>query len=215
MVAASLRQPVTARSVYRKSSDGADWGVFRAARRTSTRSGAVGVGVPDGTPLVGTLDSPLSTRDARAEDRFTITVHSPSQYEGAVLEGTVSTVNASGRIRGRAEMALAFERIRLRNAGTYPFSGVIDEIRTADGDAIRVDSAGGIEGDSQTGRTVQRGAIGAGLGALIGAVAGGGQGAAIGAAIGAAGGAGTVVVQGRDQLDLPRGTEITITSGTP
>jgi hypothetical protein len=112
-------------------------------------------------------------------------------------------------------MALSFERIRMRNGRTYPFSGVIDGVRTADGDTIRVDSEGAVEGDSQTTRTVQRGAIGAGIGAVIGAITGGGQGAAIGAAIGAGGGAGTVMIQGRDQLDLPRGTEVTITSGTP
>jgi len=35
------------------------------------------------------------------------------------------------------------------------------------------------------------------------------------AAIGAGGGAGTVIVQGRDRLDLPRGTELTITSSVP
>jgi hypothetical protein len=45
---------------------------------------------------------------------------------------------------------------------------------------------------------------------VIGAITGGGH----GAAIGAGGGAGTVIVQGRDQLDLPPGTELTITSGT-
>ena len=212
----SLRQPVAVQSFYRKSSDTAEWGVFSTTRRASTRAGAAtdDFGVPDGTRLVGTLDTALSTRDAHAEDRFTITTHSPSQYEGAVIEGTISNVNASGRISGRADMALNFDRIRMRNGRTYPFTGVIDGVRTADGDTIRVDSAGGVEGDSQTGRTVQRGAIGAGIGAVIGAITGGGQGAAIGAAIGAGGGAGTVIVQGRDQLDLPRGTELTITSGT-
>ena len=69
--------------------------------------------------------------------------------------------------------------------------------------------------DSQTQKTVERAAIGAALGAVIGAVAGGGKGAAIGAVIGAGGGAGTVIVEGRDRLDLPRGTELTITSGDP
>ncbi|HEY7450200.1 MAG TPA: hypothetical protein VH702_18735, partial [Vicinamibacterales bacterium] len=40
------------------------------------------------------------------------------------------------------------------------------------------------------------------------------EGAVIGAVIGA-GGAGTVILEGRDQLDLPRGTELTIISSTP
>lgn len=59
---------------------------------------------------------------------------------------------------------------------------------------------------------MQRGTIGAALGAIIGAIASGGKGAAVGAVIGASGGAGTVIAQGRDQLDLQRGTEVTITS---
>ena len=58
--------------------------------------------MPTGTRLVATLDDALSTRDARAEDRSTITTRSPSQYEGAVIEGIVSSVNASGRLSGRA-----------------------------------------------------------------------------------------------------------------
>jgi hypothetical protein len=164
---------------------------------------------------VATLDQALSTRNAHAEDRFTITTRSPSQYEGAVIEGTISSVNASGRVSGRADMALNFESIRMRNGRTYPFAGVIENVRTANGETISVNSEGTVEENSQTEKTVQRSAIGAALGAIIGAISGGGQGAAIGAAIGAGGGAGTVIVQGRDQLDLPRGTELTIASRLP
>ena len=78
-----------------------------------------------------------------------------------------------------------------------------------------MDNVGTVEDPSQTGKTVQRGAIGAALGAIIGAITGGGKGAVIGGAIGAGAGAGTVIAQGRDQLDLPRGTELTITSIVP
>lgn len=62
---------------------------------------------------------------------------------------------------------------------------------------------------------VQRTAIGTAIGAIIGAIAGGGKGAAIGAIIGAAGGAGSVYVQGKDNLDLPSGTELTIRASAP
>lgn len=208
-----LRQPLTVQSFYRRSSDEARWDIYSTTQRAPSRSDAGGeVGVPDGTRLVATLDSALSTRDAHAEDRFTITTRSPSQYEGAVIEGTVSSVNASGQVSGRADMALNFESIRMRNGRTYQFAGVIENVRTPDGETISVDNDGTVEENSQTEKTVQRGAIGAAIGAIIGAITGGGKGAAIGAAIGAAGGAGTVIVQGRDQLDLPRGTELTIMS---
>lgn len=213
----SLRQPVTVQSFYRRSSDLAEWDVYSPTRsaRTQTDSGAGDVGMPTGTRLVATLDDALSTRNAHAEDRFTITARSPSQYEGAVIEGTVLSVNASGRLSGRADMALNFESIRLRNGRTYPFAGVIENLRTADGATIRVDNEGTVEDNSQTEKAIERGAIGAAVGAIIGAITGGGQGAAIGAVIGAGGGAGTVIVQGRDHLDLPRGTELTITSSLP
>ncbi|HYN08867.1 MAG TPA: YMGG-like glycine zipper-containing protein [Vicinamibacterales bacterium] len=212
-----LRQPVTVRSFYRKSSDEAQWDIYSIDQEARSRSDSASVdfGVPSGTRLVATLDTALSTRNAHAEDRFTITTRSPSQYEGAVIEGTVSGVNASGRIGGRADMALNFESIRLRNGRTYQFAGVIDSVRTANGETINVDNAGTVEENSQTEKAVQRGAIGAALGAIIGAISGGGKGAAIGAVIGAGGGAGSVIVQGRDQLDLPRGTELTITSSLP
>jgi hypothetical protein len=210
----SLRQPLTVQSFYRRSSDEARWDIYSTTQGAprQTDSAAGDVGVPNGTRLVATLDNALSTRDAHAEDRFTITTRSPSQYEGAVIEGTVSSVNASGRVSGRADMALNFESIRLRNGRTYQFAGVIENVRAANVETISVDNEGTVEENSQTEKTVQRGAIGAALGAIIGAISGGGRGAAIGAAIGAAGGAGTVIVQGRDQLDLPRGTELTIMS---
>lgn len=212
----NLRQPVTVRSFYRKSSDEAQWDIyFTEGARSQTDPAAVDFGVPNGTRLVATLDNPLSTRSAHAEDRFTITTRSPSQYEGAVIEGTVSSVNASGRVSGRADMALTFESIRMRNGRTYQFAGVIENVRTANGETIRVDNEGTVEDNSQTDKTVQRGAIGAALGAIIGAISGGGKGAAIGAAIGAGGGAGTVILQGRDELDLPGGTELTITASLP
>jgi len=210
------RQPVTVASFYRRSSDQPEWDVYpRAVGTGSTNTPAASLVVPAGTRLVATLDADLSTKTTRDRDRFSLTVSSPAQYRGAVIEGFVSGVNASGRVSGRADMALNFQTIAQRNNRTSEFSGVIESMRTPNGETVRVDTEGKVEPtDSQTEKTVQRGAIGAALGAIIGAIAGGGKGAGIGAVIGAGGGAGTVVVEGRDQLDLQRGTEVTITAGT-
>jgi outer membrane lipoprotein SlyB len=88
-------------------------------------------------------------------------------------------------------------------------------VRTPNGDTVKVDNEGTAQGENQTAQTVQRTAIGTAVGAIIGAIAGGGKGAAIGAIIGAAGGAGSVYVQGKDDIELPSGTEITIRSSAP
>jgi type IV secretion system protein VirB10 len=212
-----LRQPVTIRSFYRRSSDEAQWDLYARTGVPSSRGPTTGnFLVPGGTRVVVTLDEALSTGSARQGDRLSMTTRNPSRYDGAVIEAFVSSVNASEPLSGRADLALSFESIRLLDGRTYQFTGVIENVRMPDGEAIRVDREGTVEDEnSQTEKTVQRGAIGAAVGAIIGAAAGGGKLAAIGAVIGAGGGAGTVIVEGRDQLDLPRGTELTIISSTP
>lgn len=166
-----------------------------------------------GTQVVAVLNDDLSTARSREGDPFTMTVRQPSLFEGAIIEGHVSRISRSGPFSGRAEMNLEFERIRLRDGRTADFGGFIESVRTVDGEEVRVDNEGGTsvqENDSQTNRTAQRVAIGSAVGAIIGAIAGGGKGAAIGAAIGAGAGAGSVYVQGRDDLELRRGTEVVV-----
>jgi len=134
---------------------------------------------------------------------------------GATIEGHVTNVERSGRLTGRSQITFNFDTIRLHNGRSYRFAGVVESVRTPSGAVIRVDNEGAVREDSQTSRTAQRTAIGTALGAIIGAIAGGGKGAAIGAIIGAGGGAGSVYVQGRDDLELDRGSEVTIRSSSP
>jgi hypothetical protein len=81
---------------------------------------------------------------------------------------------------------------------------------------VRVDNEGAVqESDSRGSTTAKRAGIGTAVGAIIGAITGGGKGAAIGAIIGAGAGAGSVYVQGRDDLELLSGTEVTVRSTGP
>jgi hypothetical protein len=124
-------------------------------------------------------------------------------------------VQRSGRITGRSQMTLNFDTIRLRNGRSYRFAGIVESIRTSGGDTVRVDNEGSVRDDNQTTKTAQRAAIGTAVGAIIGAIAGGGKGAAIGAIVGAGGGAGSVYVEGRNDLELTRGTQLTIRATGP
>lgn len=157
------------------------------------------------------LQDTLSTKNARDGDRMTLTVRSPSQYSGAIIEGHVERVARSGQVSGRAEMSFAFDRIRLRDGRADNFAGDIESVRTTDDDTVRVDHEGRVQDEgSQTARTVERTGIGAAIGAVIGAIAGGGKGAAIGATVGAGAGAGSVFIQGRNDLELKTGAEFRI-----
>jgi hypothetical protein len=169
--------------------------------------------IGDNARFVGTLDRDLTTETAREGDPFTLTVREPASFAGAQIEGRVARVERGGALSGRAGMTLEFQRIVLRDGRTADFGGYIEDVRPTDGEDVRVDneSRGNVEGgSSQTDRTAQRAAIGAAIGAIIGAIANGGKGAAIGAAVGAGAGLGSVYVQGRDDLELRRGTEITL-----
>ncbi|MBK7393977.1 MAG: hypothetical protein IPI64_11875 [Chloracidobacterium sp.] len=201
---------VTSTSVYDKTSPTAIWNTTDPVN-TGTTNGFI---IPNNTNIVATLDGAVSTRTARDGDRFSMTVTSPSQYNGAVIEGNV-VGERSGVVSGRANLTLSFNSIRLRNGQTYRFAGIVEQVEDTDGRLITVNNEGTVQDKSQTGTTVVRAGIGAVLGAIIGAIAGGGDGAAIGAGIGAGAGVGTVVLQGRDNLDLAAGSRFTITATAP
>jgi YMGG-like Gly-zipper len=214
-----LNQPVTVRTYYDRTSDVAELNIYDTNREDSNVGGTTTATgsfvIPDGTQLVAVLNNDLSTQNIREGERFTMTVRSPSQYDGATIEGSVLNVSRGGRISGRSEMTLDFDTIRLRDGRSYRFAGILDSVRTPNGDVVRVDNEGAVRDTDQTKTTVQRTAIGTAVGAIIGAIAGGGKGAAIGAVIGAGAGAGSVYVQGRNDLDLTAGTEVTIRATGP
>ncbi len=212
-----LTQPVVVDSVYDRTSDAAQWTIYQNADPVlhSTDRDTGGFIVRAGETVVAVLNNDLSTKQTKQGDAFTMTVRGPTQYEGAVIEGRVGSVNASGRLTGRSAMSLNFETIRLRNGQTYKFGGILGSVRKLNGDEVMVDNEGSAKGDNQTSQTIERTAIGTAVGAIIGAIAAGGKGAVIGAVVGASGGVGSVYVQGKDNLELPSGTELTIQASAP
>ena len=171
--------------------------------------------VPNGIVLSGTLDTEVDTKISQNNDRFKMTVASPSDYRGAVIEGYISGVERPGRVTGKGNVTFNFERITLRDGSTYDFAGFLQSVTDRSGRIIAVDQEGTLSGGSQTRETVKRGGIGAGIGAIIGAIAGGGSGAAVGAAIGGGIGAGSVIATGRGDLRVPVGSMITVQSSSP
>lgn len=211
-----LSTPVVVQSTYDKISEVARFDINDGTQPYPIDNNPnTGFIVANGERVVVVLDNDLSTNTARDGDRFTATVRQPSQYEGATIEGHVSAVKRSGRISGRSEMTLTFDNIRLRDGRSYRFAGILESVTNTQGDIVKVDNEGAVRDDNQTSKTVERTAIGTAVGAIIGAIAGGGKGAAIGAIIGAGGGAGSVYAQGRDDLELPRGTELFIRATGP
>lgn len=216
-----LTQPISVRSYYNRTSETAQWDIYndRATNRgrdvnSNTRNDRFVI--PNETLLTATLNNDLNTKDAQDGDRFTLNVSTPGQYSGAVIEGQITKIDRSGRISGRAELALEFQRIRMPDGRSYDFSGYIEQIRNVNGDKVTIDNEGSVkDNDNQTQKTVTRSGIGAAIGAIIGGIAGGGKGAGIGAVLGAGAGAGSVIVQGRNDLILQRGSEFSLRASAP
>lgn len=214
-----LNQTVSAESFYYKTDSVARFGVYEGRddvawsdnRDRSERKFIV----PNGTIITGTLENEISTKTSKNYDRFTLTVVAPTQFRGAIIEGYVSNISRSGRISGKPQMVFNFETIRMPNGEVYDFRGVLMSVTDAEGKTLKTDPEGTARGDDQSKEAVKRGAIGSALGAIIGAVAGGAKGAAIGAVIGGSVGAGSVVVQGRDDLELRTGSTLMIKSSAP
>ncbi len=113
-----LNQPVVVNSIYNRTSEVAQWNIYNGSAQPvlgSTNGNNDDFIVRDGETIVAVLNDNLTTEQAKQGDRFTMTVREPGQYEGAVIEGTVGTVDQGGRITGRSGLSLNFDTIRLRN----------------------------------------------------------------------------------------------------
>ena len=170
----------------------------------------------DGVRVSAVLNQDLSTKTARDNDRFTMTIRAPQQYEGATIEGYITGLARSGRATGRSKMVMNFERIRLLDGTTYRFAGTLEAIVSSTGEQVKIDDEGAIsENENRTATTAKRTGGGAAAGAVLGGIFGGGKGAAIGSVIGAGSGAGAVIAEGRDDLEVLRGSQVSIRASAP
>ena len=167
------------------------------------------ISVPENMEMRLRLTSPLNTRTSKVGDRFTAVITSPSSYEGATVEGHIASLNRSGRVSGKTELALAFDSITLMDTQQGPLNANLERILISE-QVKKVDEEGRIESGSRTRDSEVRGGVGAAAGAIIGGIAGGGKGALIGLILGGAAGVGTVYVEGNNDLILDNGTEMVI-----
>jgi hypothetical protein len=108
---------------------------------------------------------------------------------GTVLHGRVSEAEGAGRVKGRARLAVAFDRIVVRGR-SYPLQATVLSAIAEDSHARDAKVIGGS----------------AVAGAIIGGIKGGKSGAAKGAIIGAGAGTGAVMVTKGKEVEMPAGS---------
>jgi hypothetical protein len=175
----------------------ADAPVAKVATRTIT--------IPDSTVLNVTLDTALASDTSRAEDAVRGTLASALVIDdvtvipsGSALIGHVTGAKESGKVKGRAELGLRFDRVSVGpvtyDITTKPLYWVAEG--TKKDDAVKI-------------------GVGAAAGAVIGAITGGKKGAAIGTAIGAGGGTAVVLATDGDEIRLASGRSLKVTLTDP
>ncbi len=183
---------------------------------TSSTSGSTSVMngpvlIPRDAMLVIELESSLSTDASQRGDRFQARVVQPGEYQGAIVDGRVARVKRPGRVKGVAELQLAFDQIRLPDNRSSSLSAeVVEVVDTGNRDVGEVDPEGGVKGRDSTKDDVSKVGAATGVGAIIGAIIGGGKGAAIGAAIGGGAATGGVLSRRGSDIRLERGQQLRI-----
>ena len=174
-----------------------------AARTVTVRE----ITLPAGTSLPIVLDTAVASDSSRVEEavqahlsRAVLLNGVAVLAEGSRVSGVVTDATQSGKVKGRAHVAMRFTTLTPRGEedryqiGTSPISRIAAATKKKDALEIGAPAAGG---------------------AIIGAIVGGKKGAAIGGAAG--GGAGTAVVlatRGKE-VQLPKGSALTLKLSEP
>ncbi|HEX5888767.1 MAG TPA: hypothetical protein VFY61_08690 [Pyrinomonadaceae bacterium] len=173
------------------------------------------ISIPRNTILALELVTPVSTDASQRGDRIQARVVEPAQYAGYIVDGHIAQVRRPGKVKGVAQLQLAFDQIRSPDNRTGELHAELVEISPMGGDnEPQVDSEGGVKGRDSTKDDAAKVGAASGVGAIIGAIAGGGKGAAIGAIIGGGAGTAGVMTQRGKDIRLERGQNLKIRTST-
>ena len=170
--------------------------------------------LPAGTRVLLRLSAPINTKSARpGDDVFAETAFPVTQDNrivippGTYVKGTISEVRRPGRVHGRAQVLIHFNRMIFPSGYTIYLPGAVENVPGAENQHVK-GQEGTIEQNSQKGKDVGTVATTAGSGAAIGAIAEGGKGAGIGAGIGGAAGLLVTLLSRGSDIHLPAGTAV-------
>jgi hypothetical protein len=172
-----------------------DWPADAADRTEGARESQAVV-VPANTQLTLRLETAVSSQTSTVGDRVTARVERAVSDDGTivlpggtVLHGRVSEAESAGRVKGKARVAVAFDRIVVRGR-SHPLEATVL-------------SALGSDSHSRDAKVIGGSAV---AGAIIGGLKGGKSGAAKGAVIGAGAGTGAVLVTKGQEVEMAAGS---------
>jgi type IV secretion system protein VirB10 len=179
--------------------------------------------IPKGSHLLLRMVNAVSTRTAKVGDYVYLRTASPIAADGRIVvpvnsyvQGAVANTKRSGRVSGRAEMAIRLDTLMLPNGTVAKFSPRLDSV-DSNGTGQAIDPAENtVRQAPEHDQDAARIAILAGSGAAIGGVADRGwKGAGIGAGVGSAVGLATVLLSRGREVELRHGTTLDVVIDRP
>ena len=184
---------------------------------------AIAAEIPQGSHVMLRMENSISTRTGQDGDYVYLRTASPISIAGNIIlpvgsyvQGVVTNAKRSGRVKGRAELAIRLETITLPTGSVYKFSPKLASVDSGTGDQKVVGKENSVQEGSTHGQDAARIAILAGSGGALGALVDrGARGAGIGAGVGAAVGLATVLLTRGREVELRQGTTLDVIFDRP
>jgi len=181
--------------------------------------------IPQGAHVLLRMENSISTRTAKDGDYVYLRTGSPISVAGNIIlpvgsyvQGVVTNAKRSGRVKGRAELAIRLETITLPTGSVYKFSPKLASVDSGAGEQKVIGKENSVQEGSTHGQDAARIAILAGSGGALGAIidqGARGAGAGIGAGAGAAVGLATVLLTRGREVELRQGTSLDVIFDRP
>jgi len=179
--------------------------------------------IPQGSHALLRLINSISTKTAREGDYIYFRTATPIVADGAVLvpaesyvQGVVTRSIRSGRVSGRAELAIRIDTLTLNSGKIVKLNPTLASVEAGEGEQKVVGRENEIKEGSSHGADAVKIAGTAGAGAAIGGLADHSwKGAGIGSAVGSGVGLATVLLTRGREIELKQGSTIDVVFERP
>jgi hypothetical protein len=179
--------------------------------------------IPQGVHVLLRMENSVNTRTAQAGDYVYLRTAVPIANAGDIavpagsyVQGVVANSQRSGRVKGRAQLAIRLETLTLGSGKVYKFSPHLSAVDSGETGQKVVGGEDTIEQAPGRGQDGERIAILAGSGAGIGGLADRSwKGAGIGAGVGSAVGLATVMLTRGKEVELRQGSTLDVVFDRP
>jgi hypothetical protein len=179
--------------------------------------------IPQGAHVLLRMENSVNTRTAKEGDFVYLRTAFPIASSGDIavpagsyVQGVVSMSKQSGRVKGRAQLAIRLETLTLASGKVYKFSPHLSSVDSGETGQKVEGAENTVEQAPGKGQDAERIAILAGSGAAIGGIADRSwKGAGIGAGVGSAVGLATVLLTRGKEVELRQGSTLDVVFDRP